>query len=156
MKYTDKFNKVSSATDNQDLLQISPDRVFYKIDDFTVIQDTDKINVGVSAKNLKDLWGKGLPKYLSKMSNYFSDDIPVMTIEDYLREMKNVCAGKALKTNRLSVYLNNSIRIDHVIILNKYKDHYVLMNEVYQNEKFVKALEYNFNELLQQYLKLNK
>lgn len=147
MNFTDKFNNISNDK-GEELLQISPDREFYKIDDFTVTQDTEKVDVDSSIKTLKDLWGKGLPKYINKMSEYFEDDIPIVTMEEYLREMKDICAGKSLKAKRFSVRLNNAVRIDSVIILNKYKDHYVLMNEIYQNEEFKKAAEYNFNELL--------
>lgn len=152
MNFTDKFNMISKSQE-EDLLQISPDREFYKIDDFTVTQDTEKMDIDSSVKTLKDLWGKGLPKYIDKMSQYFEDDIPVVTMEEYLREMTAICAGKAVQAKRFSVRLNNALRIDSVIILNKYKDHYVLMNEIYQNEKFKKAAEYNFNELLKKYSK---
>lgn len=151
MKYTDKFNSIN-LTDEANIPQITPDRVFYKIDDFTVTQDTSKINVDTSIKTLKDLWGKSLSKYINNNMKIFLDkDIPVITIEEYLRELKDICAGKALTTKRFTVRHNNSIRVDHVIILNKYKDHYVLMNEVYQNDKFLKAIEYNLNEMLKKY-----
>lgn len=154
MEYTNNFVNYLNSADNNEL-QITPDRVFYEIDDFTITQDTSTGEISDSITSLKDLWGKNLPKYINGMSEYLNDDIPVITQEQYLREIKDYqIKNKVIKPRRFTINLNNSTRIDSVIIINKYQDHYVLMNEVFINDNFVRAVEYNFNKVIDEYTKL--
>ena len=153
MEFTHKFVDMKENVPGSEMLKIKPDRVFYKIDDFTITHDTTVVNdIKAPVKKLKDLYGKTLPKYIKDMSEYISDDIPVVTQEEYLREIKDILVdGSGIPFKRCSVYLNNDVKIDSVIVLNKYEDHHILINELYQGGKFIQAMEYNLDKILEEY-----
>lgn len=143
--------------------QIKPDRVFYSIDDFTVTQDTNVVEetdstISKSVKTLKDIWGGELStliKNVSKRTLKEIRDIPVMTQVEYLREFKDSIVNKQQRNSkRVSLKFNYGFRYDSVIILDKYKDHYVLMIEAFKDNEFLGAYEYNLNLWLKQYEEL--
>ncbi len=167
-KQTSEFSGVRQTITESELspeFTIKPDRVFYKIDDFTITQDTlstdeTEEDIEKSVKTLKDIWGKKLPIFISKISDrVFREvqDLPIITYQKYLKEMKDYIAySNAVPTKRVSLKFDNSLRYDSIIIINKYKDHYALMVEVYENDKFRAVYEYDFNKWMAKYEELSK
>jgi hypothetical protein len=165
---TSEFSVGKTASKSVDIapeFAIKPDRVFYTIDDFTVTQDTLQAeqtddDIDKSVKTLKDVWGKKLPNVIDNISDKVFrtiKDIPVTTQLNYLKEFKDsIVNSNTAPIARISIKFNQGFRYDSVIILNKYKDHYVLMIEAYKDDEFIGAFEYNFNKWLKKYEEIMK
>lgn len=137
-------------------LSLTPDRVFYSIDDCIVTQDVETADINEALSEVEKVLNKDLPDYVKSMSQYFDGEIPVITMTEYLRELKELSRytkllRPILPSKRFYLTLAGGIEVGSVIISDKYKERYILMQEVYINKKFANAKEYNLAEALKAY-----
>ena len=152
MEFTNEFiNTKRKLRNTADMPKITPDRIFYEIDDFTITQDTVPVNTTTGIKNVKELWGDKLKEYIKDKYIGF-EEVPVLTQEAYLRELKDCqYSTPPRKPERFWLKGNNSTETGWVVILNKYPDHYVLMSEVYVGGKFKQAMEFNLDVMIEEF-----
>lgn len=156
MNKTKFFTDFLSDNENSgNLPKITPNRVFYSVDDCIMAQDCEKMDTDKVINNLQETFGDHLGKYVNTSAQYYDQQIPVITYEEYLKEMKDLIQTGAEKKGtrpvRFYVDLAGGLSVGSVIILNKYRDNYVLINEVYKEGTFVKAMEYNFYDVIKMY-----
>lgn len=134
---------------------ISPGRIFYRIEDAVVADDTEKVNteeVSDSMKKFKSLYGDDLGKYLKNYTKALVSDIPIMDYKTYLNEIQKLLSKRSksinyFKLKRFRVNLTGGYRTDSVIVLGKPGTNIILNVTLYRNGEFVRSVDYDLEEL---------
>lgn len=150
--YTSLFSEQKANVIEEEFFK-SKEKI-YKIDDCYLAQEISKIDTGKNTKELKrDFRGK-LPEYINNRAGAIMSEVPVMSYEIYLKELKDalIFNGEINKGNLQRLWLkgNDSVEAGSVLILNKYPGKYTIISEVYKGGKFIKAFESDLEEVLKE------
>lgn len=150
-------NFIESENINYEEL-FKPDRVVHKIEDCLVTRDENVISCENKIKDLESLMGKNLRRCISTYSDMIEGEVPVISYFEYLKELKDFAlAGErsnCRNLNRLFIPFTDGKIVSNVIVTGYKAGKFILINEVFKENKFIKSIEYDLEELIEQYEKL--
>lgn len=131
----------------------------FKIDDCDVTVESHKPDTSERVEELKNFFTvKGFNKIAKNYEILLGFNIPILTAEEYLRELKDIAImGGEINLNSLnrwSVETIEGVTIANVIVIGLHKDGiYTLINEVFINGVYDRTIEYDLEELFEAYTK---
>lgn len=136
----------------------------YKVDDCDITISNSKANVndGIS-KLVSNIGNEGVLQVIKNFRSSIRCNIPVMTFEEYLKEIKD-CVQESNdgsisigNLTRVIIPINDYTVVANVIIVGKDDcNGAILINELFENDKYVKTVEYKVDELLKSLEKLSE
>jgi len=157
-KRTDNFiedKAISPNIDESFFKMFKPERTVYNIDDCLVTRTSYETEADEQVKTLQGLMGKQLPDYLDFCFDVIDKDVPVMQYTEYLRELKDFAIkGKTANyknLNRLFIKTGTSQFVGNVAIIGLKPGKVILINEVFSEDVMIKCVEYDINNLLENY-----
>lgn len=150
--YTSIFSEKLSDKNVEEFFKSN--KKVYKIDDCYLVQELEKIDTGKPVEELKKTFRGKLPEYINNRASEIVSDVPVLSYEIYLKELKDslIFNGEVIKGNLQRLWLrgNDGYEAGSVLILNKYQGKYTIISEVYKGGKLVKVFESDLEEILKQ------
>lgn len=154
-------NFIRTATNQREYVETSFSNVsrIYRIDDCDVTVEAQRPDIAERSKILSDFYtAKGFNKIVENYESILGSDVPILTVEEYLRELKDIAMrGDELNLSTLNRWVVETIpgvTVANVIVTGKPSDGYfTLINEVFVNGSYVKTVEYDLEQLFESYVK---
>ena len=141
------FSNLNSARPNRftETILTSSEKI-YRIDDCDVNITVKGIDQTAKFNELKDFYSvRGFNKIIDNYLDTIGTELPIMTHEEYLRELKDtVIENNTINLGnltRLIVPTLPNVYVANVLIKDKYPSAYCLINEVYVHEKYMETLK---------------
>lgn len=128
----------------------------YKVDDCDITISNSKANANDGLyKLIGNVGNEGVLQLIKNFRSSIRCNIPVMTFEEYLKEIKD-CVQDSVdgsinlgNLTRVLVPINDYTVVANVLIVGKDNSKgAILINELFENDKYVKTVEYKVEDLL--------
>lgn len=129
----------------------------YKIDDCDVTVESSKPDIKQRAESLKGFYtAKGFNKIVENYESILGSEVPILTAEEYLRELKDIALSgdevNLSNLNRWVIETIDTVAVANVIVIGLHNDgKYSLINEVFIMGEYQKTIEYDLEDLLATY-----
>ena len=152
-KYTSYFTEEAIRKVHDEQFEKSTAKI-YKVDDCHITQELKQVDTGKTIKELKESFRGKLPEYIKNRAEAITDDVPIMSYEMYLKELKDalIFNGEIQRgnLNRLWVEGSQGVMVGNVLILNKYPGKYTVISELHKAGKLNEVYEADLEELIKQ------
>lgn len=126
----------------------------YKIDDCHIVQELAKVDTGKTMEELHKTFRGKLPEYVKNRAEVITSDVPIMSYEMYLKELKDalIFNGEIQKGNISRFWVDGSegMTVGNVLVLNKYPGKYTVISEIYNGGRMGEVFEMDLEELMKQ------
>lgn len=127
----------------------------YRIDDCDMV--ISRRHDEITSENsilLKQLGGRGLTKLVENYVDSVEGDVVLMTVEDYLRELKSIEMSEEEEISLASlkrsfVRVSGTVVVGSVILIDKYPNDCAIVCDTFKNGKYLGTNEFKMTELLQ-------